>query len=213
MTLARALLFAAALAAVVASPSQPTLAEPAAPADEVPTAESLTGELAAHLDGLPNGLQDKAHVLARELAADWRREAGSSDEAASVLSILREDLAKDLKGRSPKERLDVLRGEVYERRAGALGVRSFKLGRAVVDGTIEEDKAHVRAKALQSELSALRPLVETIEDRDIARPIERELQAVKLEILHALAGGAMSGRLSRYAKDEDKDADDAPTVR
>jgi hypothetical protein len=182
----------------------PVAAEP--PPSTPETADrSLATELLAHLDGLPDGSRAEGQALAAELAADWRREAGSGAEAESVLAILRSDLGPRLAGRSPTERLEVLRGEVYDRRVRALNVRSFALGRAVVDGTIGKAEAKAAGEALLSELASLMPVVRSVKDEEKRRVLDRELQEVSLEAIHAVAGGAMSGRLQRYAQDERPD--------
>ncbi len=145
--------------------------------------------------------------LTLELAGHWLEQANegqSPEEQRAVLKLLRGDLAAAMKGREAESQGEVLRREVFDRRARKLGRASFALAKAVVDGTSPAEQARpqgqellARAKTLQDDVLDLRD-----QDTDAVRSIRRELENVMLEAAYAMDQGPMSLRLSRYAADK-----------
>ncbi|MGM0578881.1 MAG: hypothetical protein ACQEXJ_24375 [Myxococcota bacterium] len=163
--------------------------------------ERLAGAIAdLLLEGVDGRALEQGRADARELAADWHREAGADDDRDEVLEVLREDLGEAASGRDRDGRLRLLRTEVLDRRIRALGRETLRLGKAVVDGEIGGEAAREQGEALLERVRAIEEeLDEALDERREA--LERDLREASLEALHAAAGGAMSRRLSRYAQE------------
>jgi hypothetical protein len=171
-------------------------AAPAASADD-----SLAAEIAAMAAPVVPPQQTELHQLADELAADWQREAGHDKDAADILALLRSELATKLtaaRPHAPDATLEVLRAEVYDRRGRELSRRSFALGKAVIDGTIDDAAAHSDGEQIQREVAALARQVRALRDPERAHVLSVALQEVSLEASFAIARGPTSRRLDDY---------------
>jgi hypothetical protein len=164
-------------------------------------APSLVVEIEALVSGHEAAAPPELHALAVELAADWTREAGHDRDAAEVLALLRRELAAKLMavhGSASGAEIDVMRGEVYDRRTRALSRRSFTLGKGVIDGTIAEATARTAGHQILGEVAALMPQIRALRDPERVRVLSGDLQEVSLEATFAVDRGAMSRRLSDY---------------
>ncbi len=148
------------------------------------------------LEGLDGEARQEGETLLREIVGDWAREADPTPDPEAVLAIQRQDLEALADG---GDRLSALRVRALTRRAEHLGVETFALGRAILDGTAGDD-AQARGRALLDRAEALGAEVGTAADPrlDTAR---RELSDATMEALYAVEGKAMSARLSRAAGD------------
>jgi hypothetical protein len=142
--------------------------------------------------------RDEAAALAAELAADWLREAAGDKDADAILALLRDELAAKLAGRSSGDQLEIVRAQVYDRRARALGRRSLALGKAVIDGAVTDAEARARGEQILHELAPLAARVRALRDPEVVRVLARDLEEVGLEATYAIERGAMSRRLSDY---------------
>jgi hypothetical protein len=164
-------------------------------------APSLVEEIEALVSGHEATAWPEVHSLAVELAADWTREAGHDHDAADVLALLRRELAAKLlavRGSASGAEIDVMRGEVYDRRARALSRRSFTLGKGVIDGTIPDATARTAGHQILREVAALMPQIRALHDPARVRVLSGDLQEVSLEATFAVDRGGMSRRLSDY---------------
>ncbi|HEX8108375.1 MAG TPA: hypothetical protein VF516_11640 [Kofleriaceae bacterium] len=145
--------------------------------------------------------QVELHQLAGDLAADWRREAGNDKDAADVLALLRSELATKLtaaRGHASDANLEVLRAEVYDRRARALSRRSLALGKAVIDGAIDDAAGRRDGEQILREVAVLARQVHALHDPERVRVLSAALQEVSLEASFAVARGPTSRRLDDY---------------
>jgi len=160
---------------------------------------AVLAELAPEwLAGLDGDARDEGEALLREVVDDWAREADSTPDPDAVLAIQRADLDALAGG---GDRLGALRVRALTRRAEHLGVETFSLGRAILDGTAgDDDEARARGRALLERAEALGEELSTAADPrlDTAR---RELSDATMEALYAVERKAMSARLSRAAGD------------
>ena len=172
------------------------------PADPSDAAASLQAEIVMQLGHLDPAEREPLIALAGELAADWLREAGHDAYAGAILDLQRSEFIANMNLRDYDQRREFLRAEVYDRRARAIGRRSFELGKQVVDHAIAPADAQAAGRALLDELAALTRLVQALRDCERVRVLSVELQESSLEALYAVEGGAMSHRLSLYAADK-----------
>jgi hypothetical protein len=144
--------------------------------------------------------------------AGWRREAGQDKDAEAIVALLRHELSGKLavaRGGAAGAELEVVRAEVYDRRARALSRRSFALGKAVVDGAITDAEARSTGEQILQEVAALRTQVRALRDPDRVRVLSRDLEEVSLEASFAIGRGPTSRRLS----DDQAQKSGAPAVR
>lgn len=167
--------------------------------------DNLYDEIAQPLlDGLDGAQAEEAQQLTDELIADWRREAGSGDDAPGVLAILKQDLFEAAQGRAADERLELLRGQTAERAIDRLGARSLDLGERVLAGDVDDEAAREEGRAIMDEASRLSPRVQGLRQGDVAQRLKRDLSEINLEALYAVERKAMSHRLSHIARDAGK---------
>ena len=162
---------------------------------------ALVGEIEAMLAPVEAARRAELRALASELAADWAREAGHDPDADPIVDVLRRELAAKLtavRGSATDAGLEVVRAEVYDRRARALSRRSFELGKAVIDGAITDSAARDAGEQILHEVAALVPQVRALRDPERVRVLSGDLQEVSLEATFALERGATSRRLSDY---------------
>jgi len=158
------------------------------------------------------GQRLERRMLVVELVADWRREAGNDKDSADVIALLRRELSDKLAGahaQGPDAGLEVVRAEVYDRRARTLSRRSFALGKTVIDGAIADADARIRGQQILDEVKALQPQIRALKNPDRVRVLTNDLQEVSLEASFAIARGATSRRLSDYRSSKSG----APNVR
>ena len=118
-----------------------------------------------------------------------------------MLALLRTELAAKLtavRGRAPDAMLEVLRAEIYDRRARSLSRRSFALGKAVIDGAITDSVARSDAEQILREVAALQSQVRALHEPERVRVLSGDLQEVSLEASFAIARGPTSRRLDDY---------------
>jgi hypothetical protein len=163
------------------------------------SAEGLPG---TWLAGLSERETDEGRTLVDALMADWTREATSNPAAIGALQ--RQELAEAGQGKSPVERLDLLRAEVAKRRINQLSVQSYALASHLIDGTIDPATARAQGESLLTDVDTLTSAVKTIDDADTQRRLHRDLNEVRMEALYAVEQKAMSLRLNRYHQDHKK---------
>ena len=156
---------------------------------------------AAAAAGMAAGDAERMRALLDELVADWYREAGTDDDAPDVVALLRGELETALAGKAPAERLDVVRAGVLDRRIRRLGVRTFELGKQIIDGGVDREQARARGQELMDAIEATAAEVRTIADAGARARLGRDLQEASMEALYAIEGKAMSHRLSHYESD------------
>ena len=147
----------------------------------------------------PPAAAERPDELLRALSDDWTREAQGD---AETIEILAEDLAKAAQAVAPQDRLVLLRAQVVERQARRLSVESFELGKRAVRAGSDRASLADQARELLDRHQAIRSA-----DLEIAEPLRdpetaRSLHDAFLEATYALAGGATSPRLARWAADE-----------
>jgi hypothetical protein len=198
---------AVALAALLAGCPSARPAPAASPTPEAPMQPPAdpSPRIRAALD-LPDDALAGAAPWIAELAADWLREAGTSDVAADVIDILTEELADAAAPLSAPDRLDLLRSAVVERRARRLSVSAFALGkRAVVayegGDTSEVDAVRAEAAALLAAHAALRDEAATVRHPGFTDEIRRHLHDGLLDLTYAATGEIRSPQLDRWAMD------------
>lgn len=173
----------------------------AGPGSRVALGGEHVGEIESLLGPVAPANRAELHALSSELAADWTREADHDKDADAIVAILRRELAAKLaaaRGSAADAELEVMRAEVYDRRARALSRRSFALGKAVIDGTITDAAARGTGEQVLHEVAALMPQVRALRDRERVRVLSGDLQEVSLEATFAIERGATSRRLSDY---------------
>lgn len=166
----------------------------------IPSSEMLAESILGYIDeSLPEELYTRARPLLEELARDWLREANKSDRPDRVLDILCEDFDEILGDAEGEELLSLLLAQVLERRSRSLSVRSFALGKAVLQAKVHEAEAQSQGKSLLEESDVLtREIVALGDGNPLKAQLERRLQDVRLEALYAIERKAMSLRLGRY---------------
>jgi hypothetical protein len=160
------------------------------------TVEELSGDWVSGLSGAD---AREAQQLLGALVADWSREADTAP--VDVRTIQRQELAEAGRGKSPREKLDLLRSEVTKRRINRLSGQSYALGSQIVDGKIDLAAARTQGKALLEAVDALNSDVKAIQDAGVQRRLQRDLNEVRMEALYAVEHKAMSLRLNRYQQD------------
>ncbi|HEX7838893.1 MAG TPA: hypothetical protein VF469_15555 [Kofleriaceae bacterium] len=162
--------------------------------------DPLAGEVEKLVRAAPDRRLER-RMLVVELVADWRREAGNDKDSADVIALLRKELSDklaDARAQGLEAGLEILRAEVYDRRARALSRRSFALGKAVIDGAIAEADARARGQQILDEVKTLQAQIRALKDPDRVRVLTNDLQEVSLEATFAITRGATSRRLSDY---------------
>jgi hypothetical protein len=95
----------------------------------------------------------------------------------------------------------ILRALVLGRRISRLRVRTFALGRAILDGTTAAEAARDDGRGLLREAEALSAQVRAIGDPTAAAHLMALLGDALMEALFAVEGKAMSPRLARHSRD------------
>ncbi|MGM0578882.1 MAG: hypothetical protein ACQEXJ_24380 [Myxococcota bacterium] len=156
--------------------------------------EPGAAEAVAEMVGL-SPQDEEGRALARELAADWSREAGDDEDRAAVLALLRSEFREALEGRDASARRALLRAEVVERRVRALGRRSLALAEEVDRGALSHAEATPEAEDILAGHETLLERVRGLRDAERRRLLSRDLQEILLEATFAMAGGARSHRM------------------
>lgn len=180
------------------------------PAREPPvTGQASTGPLdraavaadvsARWLAGLVGRERAEGAALVDELVASWADEADTDADPRAVNAIQRQDLDAAGVGAPPAERLRTLRIVVLARLVTRLRVRTYALGRAIIDGEVARADAPARGRPLLAEAEQLAARLQAAGDAAQQASIRQGLEDALLEALFAIEGKAMSGRLSRYA--------------
>ena len=164
--------------------------------DQTILVEELSREWLA---GLSEADARDARPLVGALVADWAREAAA--DPVGIGATQRQELKEAGQGKSPSERLDLLRSEVTKRRVNRLSVQSYALGSQLVDGTIDPAAARAQGEPLLQAVDALTSEVKAIQDDGARRRLQRDLNEVRMEALYAVEHKAMSLRLNRYQQD------------
>jgi hypothetical protein len=150
---------------------------------------------------LPPSARAEFETLLAELVADWAREADSDADPLGVNAIQRRELEDAVQDRPLAARVAILRALVLGRRISRLRVRTFTLGRAILDGTIAAEAARDDAGGLLREAEVLSARVRALGDPVAAARLMAMLGDALMEALFALEGKAMSPRLARHAHD------------
>ena len=168
-----------------------------------PTLQELQTDVAARvLADLRGDDLERGRALLGRLLPHWLEEARSSDGMETqVLTLLRDDLARDLQPLAPRDRLVALEADVLDRELRTLSNETFALGKQVIDGGLADADARARGQALLSRAEALSPKVDAITLEAKRLPLRRQLEDALLEALYAVQRQAMSHRLNRYAQD------------
>ena len=152
------------------------------------------------LDAVGRGRPD-AGELVDELVDDWQREAGDGADAPAILALLRREFLDQAAARDEARRHDLLLEHMLDRRIRRASVRSWELGRRVVDGTIAADQARDQGEALMNVAKDIAPRIRELADAEVVARLQRDLQEVTLEALYAIERKAMSRRLDDYRRD------------
>jgi hypothetical protein len=145
--------------------------------------------------------EKEGRQLLTELIADWAREADKDEDPASINKFQRQELEQRGAGKDARGKLVALRGLTVEHLVRQLGARTYKLGCAVVDGTVPREEAVKQGKALMAEVEALAPRARSVGDPEVEARLQRDLGDASLEALYAVEQKAASLRLGRYAAD------------
>jgi hypothetical protein len=163
---------------------------------------ALVAELGARwLAGMDEAARAEGQKLLAELVADWAREAESDADPAAVQAVQKQDFEEAGQGQGPAQRLITLRTEVLERRIARLRVRTYALGKALIDGTVGRGAARDEGKLLLVEAEGLAVRVRAVGDAVAAARLQGALGDALMEALYAVEGKAMSPRLGRYQAD------------
>jgi hypothetical protein len=156
----------------------------------------LSPEWLAGLDGAE--LEEGRRLLA-EIAADWAREADPTPDPAAVHRFQREDLETLGRGRDAEGRLDVLRARSLGRRVDRLSVGTYALGRAILEGSVDDEDARGQGVAFLREGEAIAAELKRFPRSPETEPIHRDLGEAVMEALFAVERKATSARLARDA--------------
>jgi hypothetical protein len=169
----------------------------------MPTLEELQNDLAPRvLAGLAADELARGRALLARLLPYWLDEARAGGALAEqVLTILRDDLEREVQPLAPRDRLVLLEAEVLDRELRALSNESFALGKHIIDGSVADADARSRGRGLLDRAEALSPKVDAITLEAKRVGLRRQLEDALLEALYAVERKAMSSRLSRYAQD------------
>jgi hypothetical protein len=154
------------------------------------------------LDGLEGARRDEGERLLAEVVDDWAREADPTPDPDAVLRFQREDLDALGRGRDAAGRLDALRTRVLARRADHLGTETFRLGKAILAGEVQDPEARERGQELLRRAEALAGELRGLPPSPHADAARRELSDATMEALYAVERRAMSPRLAREAPGE-----------
>ncbi len=118
--------------------------------------QQVIDELATEwLDGLDGAELEEGRRLLGEVVDDWAREADSTPDPGAVLAIQRDELAARGRGQDAAGRLHVLRSRVVERRVDRLSAATYALGKAILDGSADDEAARTQGKAYLHEAEEL----------------------------------------------------------
>ena len=160
------------------------------------TVEELSREWLA---GLPEAEAQEGRRLVGALVADWTREAASDPMA--IGAVQKQEWEKTGQGKSPSERINLLRAEVAKRLINRLSVQSYALGSQLIDGTIDPAAARTQGESLLKAVDEISSEIKAIDDAGAQRRLQRDLNEVRMEALYAIEHKAMSLRLNRYQQD------------
>jgi hypothetical protein len=148
------------------------------------------------LDGLEGAGLEEGRGLLRAVVDDWAQEADSTPDPDAVLRIQREELDARGQGRDADGRLAVLRSRVLERRLDRLDAEAFALGKAVLSGSVGDDEARERGRALLERGEGLAAELDRLGSAE-GSPERRKLGEATMDALYAVERKAMSARLAR----------------
>jgi hypothetical protein len=153
----------------------------------------LTPEWLAGLDGAQF---DEGQRLLGEVVDDWALEADSTPDPGAVLAIQRKELAARGTGQDADGRLHVLRSRVVERKVDRLSAATYALGKAILDGSANDDEARAQGKAYLADAEEIAAELDSLGVASGA-PVRRELGDAVMDALYAVERKAMSIRLAR----------------
>lgn len=143
----------------------------------------------------------RTRPLLKKLVDDWYREAGTDDDAQAVLELLRGELEAEVRALAPAARVEAVRAAVLDREVRQLGVKTFQLGKQVIDRAVPPETASVQGQALMRLLDQAAGEVKKLADAAVRARLVRDLQEASMEALYAIHHKGMSLRLSHYASD------------
>jgi hypothetical protein len=149
------------------------------------------------LAGLEGAELEEGRRLLGEIVHDWAREADPTPDPAAVHRFQREDLEALGRGRDAAGRLDVLRTGALGRRVDRLSVSTYALGRAILNGSVQDGNARGQGEALLREAEAIAAELNRLPRAPETDPIRRDLGEAVMEALFAVEREAMSARLAR----------------
>ena len=162
--------------------------------------ERVIAELSPEwLAGLEGARLEEGRRLLAQIADDWAREADPTPDPAAVHRFQREDLEALGHGRDAAGRLDALRTRALGRRVDRLSVGTYALGRAILNGSVEDEGARGQGGALLREAEAIAAELKRLPRSPETEPIHRDLGEAVMEALYAVERKAMSARLARDA--------------
>jgi hypothetical protein len=151
------------------------------------------------LAGLEGAELEEGRRLLSEIVDDWAREADPTPDPAAVHRFQRGDLEALGQGRDAAGRLDVLRTRALGRRVDRLSVGTYALGRAILNGRVQDEGARGQGEALLREAEAIAAELKRLPRSPETESIQRDLSEAVMEALFAVERKAMSARLARDA--------------
>ncbi len=162
--------------------------------------EQVIAELSPEwLAGLEGPELEEGRRLLAEIVDDWAREADPTPDPAAVHRFQREDLEALGRGRDAAGRLGVLRTRALGRRVDRLSVGTYALGRAILNGAVDDEHARGQGQALLREAERIAAELKRLPHAPETEPIRRDLGEAVMEALYAVERKAMSARLARDA--------------
>ena len=172
--------------------------------------QRVIAELSPHwLEGLEGDELAEGRRLLAGIVDDWAREADPTPDPAAVHRFQREDLEALGPGRDAAGRLDVLRTRALGRRVDRLSGATYALGRAILQGSVQDGDAQAQGRALLREAEVIAAELDRLPPAPEVQPVRRDLGEAVMEALFAVERKAMSARLAREAGE----AQGGPQVR
>jgi hypothetical protein len=163
------------------------------------------------VSGLGEPEREKGLPVARELVADWAREADPMPDPAAVVRFQREALEATV-AECGGDGLRGLELELIRRRADRLNAAALQLGLEVIDRDVGEDDARRRGRALLDQSEQVASSLGDLGSNAATDAARRSLEEATLDALYAVERKAMSPRLARARPDAGTAAGAPPDV-